>query len=54
MMDRVDGGDDSGGRDEGRRCSHLFSFLYLLISLFLLTLLLFLFFFYFFLSISED
>ena len=26
MMDRVDGGDDSGGRDEGRRCSHLFSF----------------------------
>ena len=24
---RVDGGDDSGGRDEGRRYSHLFSFL---------------------------
>ena len=23
-MDRVDGGDDSGGRDKGRRYSHLF------------------------------
>ena len=27
VINRVDGGDDSGGRDKGRRCSHLFSFL---------------------------
>ena len=27
VMDRVDGGDESGGRDKGRRYSHLFSFL---------------------------
>ena len=24
MMDKVNGRDDGGGRDKGRRCSHLF------------------------------
>ena len=46
-MDRVDGGDDSGGRDIGRRCSHIFNFFYFSPLSFLL-----LFFFKFF--FSED
>ena len=45
-MDRVDGGDDGGGRDKGRNIPTYF--LQLLIFLFLLTFLLFLFFFLFF------